>query len=93
MAVSSTYSRVKTLLRVLLVLAAFAYVLTFSITNNAKVEVNLLFTQLHDMPVELLVISTFVLGALSGLLAASYLLYRMYRRNRLLLRQYAKHLG
>lgn len=77
----------------LLLLAAFAYVLTFSISNNAKVEVNLLFTQLTDLPVELLVISTFVLGALSGLLAASLLLYRSYRRNRLLMRQYAKHLG
>lgn len=93
MAQATVISRIKTLISVLLVLAAFAYVLVFAISNKALVDVNLVFIQLSQLPVELLVVSTFVLGAFSGLLAASLLLYRAHRRNRLLMRQYAKHMG
>jgi len=44
-------------------------------------------------PVALLLITSFVLGALAGLLAASVLLYKAFRKNKRLQRQYTKHIG
>lgn len=93
MPLRKTIKRLVTLLTVLLVLLVFAYVTTFAISNSARVDLNLVFLQLQQLPVELLVIVSFVLGAFSGLLAASVLLYRAYAKQRQLMRQYTRHIG
>jgi len=87
------FKRIKLALIVLLLLAMFAYIVTFVISNNSMADINFIFLQLTQVPVELVVIASFVVGALAGLLAASLLLYKASRKNKRLQRQYTQHIG
>lgn len=90
---STWYKRLKLALGILFVLAVFAYIVTFVISNNTAADIDFIFVQFTEMPVELLLIVSFILGAFAGLLAASVLLFKAFRKNKRLQRQYTQHIG
>jgi|GEM_PF-5210131 len=90
---STWYKRLKLALGILFVLAVFAYIVTFVISNNTTADIDFIFVQFTEMPVELLLIVSFILGAFAGLLAASVLLFKAFRKNKRLQRQYTQHIG
>lgn len=85
--------RGKLLLIAVLLMAVFAYVLAFALLNQTAADIDFVFFELHQIGVELSIIVSFILGGLVGLLSASLLLFRSYRKNKRLSKQYTQHLG
>lgn len=73
-------------LLVLLVLAVCVYVLVFTLSNTTLTDIDFVFITLNQVPVELTVLASFVLGGLCGLLAAAGILAGFYRKYRRLLK-------
>lgn len=80
-----------TLLAVLLFV--FVYTLSFVLSNVAVVSVDFVFFQFESLAVDLLVIASFIMGGVVGLLSAVSLLFLSYRKNKRLLQQYRQHMG
>lgn len=77
----------------LVFIAVFAFSVSFVVSNNETTQVHFVFFQLDNIAVELLVLASFILGGIAGLLSASFLLFLSYRKNKRLLRQYHQHMG
>ncbi len=61
---------VKRILIVALILLCSAYVLLFSLRNQAVVDIDLVFMQLSAIQLEFALVSSFVVGGLLGLFSA-----------------------
>ncbi|NRA41852.1 MAG: LapA family protein [Pseudomonadales bacterium] len=61
---------IRRILFALIALALAAYVVFFTLANHQLLDLDLLFIQLNQVPVELALILSFIAGGLSGIVAA-----------------------
>ncbi len=61
----------------LIILAASAYVFIFCLRNKQEVQLDFLFIVFQHVNLEVAMLSSFFLGALSGLLSAFVLMFKM----------------
>ena len=78
-------SWIKKLTIIAAVLISCGYIFVFSLSNKQFVDLNLLFITLPHLRIEFVIITTFVLGALLGLLASLGWWLKMRRKYRVLL--------
>ncbi|NRB39649.1 MAG: LapA family protein [Pseudomonadales bacterium] len=64
------------------ILIACSYIFIFSLRNNQLVDVDLLFIVLPQMKIELVIIATFIVGSLTGVLSSLLLMAKMRRKYR-----------
>lgn len=58
------------------------FVLLFCLRNTVLVDIDLFFFKLGQVPVELAIVGSFILGGLSGVLASLSLLYHQRKKYR-----------
>ena len=85
--------KLKLIIAIALAFCIFLYALAFVLSNHAQVDVDLLFVQLTQWPVEAVVLASFFLGAAMGLGSAAVLLWLSRRKNQQLLKRYTQHIG
>ncbi|HEY9034386.1 MAG TPA: lipopolysaccharide assembly protein LapA domain-containing protein [Pseudomonadales bacterium] len=76
----------KKLLLLLLLLATCGYTLAFVLVNQSQADIDFVLFSVTAVPVELLVLASFVAGGLLGLLSAGLLLLKARQRYRQLLK-------
>lgn len=78
-------------LKRILIVAVFLltcfFVIFFSLRNTLLVDIDLFFVQFTAVPIESVVVSSFILGGLAGVLASLALLYRMRKKYRQAMRR------
>ncbi len=62
-------NRLFRLFQILICVAFFAYVFLISLRNHAKIDLDLYFYQVQQAPVEVVVVSAFLLGGVLGVLS------------------------
>jgi uncharacterized integral membrane protein len=72
----------KRFLLIFVILIACVYVILFSLRNTVLVDLDLFFITLNQVPIELAVVGSFIIGGLLGVLSSFSLLYRMRKKYR-----------
>lgn len=86
------FKRIIILSVVLLLLAVAVYAILFTLKNTAQTNVDLVFIQFTDQPVDLIVICSFVLGGLLGLVSSVGLFLAQTKKHRKALNKVRKQL-
>lgn len=68
-----------------LLLVAAAYTILFTLENTARIDINLFFIQFADVQLDLVVLLSFIVGGLAGLLSAAGLLLAQRKKYRVAL--------
>ena len=73
---------IKRLPIILIILITCFYIFVFSLRNTQLVDVDLLFIVLAQQKVEVIIIASFILGGIAGILASLILIFRMRSKYR-----------